>query len=125
MKKKSKQLQELDLFLKDIFHNQFLPLTCEYTFAPPRRWRFDYCFVKKKVAIEYEGGIFRKLYCRNCKSHVKGGGGFHQSAAVMVSNMEKYNRAALDGWTVLRVCAKTIDTGKAYEEIERALLPKT
>lgn len=122
MKKQSKQLQELDFFLKHIYQDHFLPFTCEYVFAPPRKWRFDYCFVEKKVAIEYEGGIFRKLYCHHCKSQVKGGGGFHQSAAVMVLNMEKYNCAALDGWKVLRVCAKTIDTGKAYEEIERALL---
>lgn len=60
----------------------------EYRFAPPRRWRFDFAWLEPMVAVEVEGGI------RNY--------GRHNRPEGFQGDCEKYNAAALDGWTVLR-----------------------
>ena len=60
----------------------------EYRFAPPRRWRFDFCWPVEKVAVEVEGGVFA--------------GGRHTRGAGYRADLEKYNRATLMGYRVLR-----------------------
>lgn len=62
----------------------------EYTFAAEanRRWRFDYAWPDKRIAVELEGGVWQ--------------GGAHQRAARFNSDCDKYNNAAVNGWTVLR-----------------------
>lgn len=64
------------------------PPTPEYRFAPPRRWRFDRCFVDRKIAIELEGGVWN--------------GGRHARGAGIVGDCIKYNCATVEGWRVLR-----------------------
>lgn len=60
----------------------------EYIFHPTRKWRFDYAWPDKKIAIEFEGGTF-----------IRGG---HTRGAGYAKNCEKYNQAALLGWKVYR-----------------------
>ena len=62
----------------------------EYQFAKDigRRWRFDFCWIPEKVAVELEGGIWI--------------GGSHTRPVRFISDADKYNRASLDGWIVLR-----------------------
>lgn len=60
----------------------------EYKFHPTRKWRFDFCLVAEKIAIELEGGIFIK------GRHVRGVG--------YQKDCEKYRAAVLLGWRVLR-----------------------
>lgn len=64
-----------------------LPET-EYVFAPPRKWRFDYCWPKQKVALEIEGGVWTR--------------GRHTRGSGFLKDMEKYNTAARMGYLVLR-----------------------
>lgn len=59
----------------------------EFTFAPPRKWRFDWAFLSQKIAIEVEGNAM----------WVKGGG-----RHMADKDLEKYNKAALMGWRVFR-----------------------
>jgi very-short-patch-repair endonuclease len=61
----------------------------EYTFHPGRKWRFDYAHPDAKVAIELEGGVWSN------GRHVRGQG--------FIDDAEKYNSAALHGWTVFRL----------------------
>lgn len=60
----------------------------EYRFHKTRRWRFDYAVPSYKLAIEIEGGIWIK--------------GRHTRGAGYSKDCEKYNQAAIHGWTVLR-----------------------
>jgi very-short-patch-repair endonuclease len=76
----------------------------EYVFHRPRRWRFDVCWPDRKLAVEVEGGTWM--------------GGRHTRGAGFEKDAEKYNQAALDGWTVLRYTSKHITSGWALHEIE-------
>lgn len=60
----------------------------EHKFHPDRKWRFDYAWPELKVAVEVEGGIYTR--------------GRHTRGAGYEKDMEKYNAAALRGWTLLR-----------------------
>lgn len=79
----------------------------EFRFHPTRRWRFDFCWPQRRVALEVEGGIWTR------GRHSRGGG--------MKADAEKYNEAALLGWTVIRVCGDHVRSGEALAWIERAL----
>ena len=79
----------------------------EYRFHPPRRWRFDFAFLDQKIAVECEGGIW------SSGRHVRGSG--------FQKDLEKYNRANLDGWCLLRYTSDMIKSGEALTQIEAAL----
>lgn len=59
----------------------------EFKFDPVRKWRFDWAWPSKKIAVEVEGNAW----------HVPGGGRHMQD-----KDLEKYNTATLDGWRVFR-----------------------
>lgn len=60
----------------------------EYKFDTVRLWRFDFAFVKPKVAIEIDGGVFMK--------------GRHVNGVGFTKDCYKLNRAIELGWRVLR-----------------------
>ncbi len=60
----------------------------EYRFHPDRKWRFDFAYPEKKIAIECEGGVW------NRGRHTRGRG--------FIADCEKYNAAAIMGWKVIR-----------------------
>ncbi len=60
----------------------------EYKFMSERKFKFDYGHLKLKIAIEIEGGIYT--------------GTGHAKIGKYLSDMEKYNLAALRGWIILR-----------------------
>ena len=79
----------------------------EHRFHPTRLWRFDFAWPEHRVAVEIEGGIWTQ------GGHTRGRG--------FRADMEKYNEAALHGWTVLRYTPKQIKNGAALEHLRRAL----
>lgn len=78
--------------------------TREYQFIADRKWRFDFAWPGKLVAVEVEGGT---SFGRS--RHSKGEG-FERDAA-------KYNRAAREGWTVLRYSTRMVTSGEAIDEV--------
>ena len=60
----------------------------EFRFHPTRKWRFDYAWPNRKVALELEGGIWSR--------------GRHTRPLGFLEDMEKYNEAAAMNWLVLR-----------------------
>jgi len=82
----------------------------EYQFHFVRKWRFDFAWPDIQLAVEIEGGIWT--------------GGRHTRGKGFVGDCEKYNEAALMGWTVLRFPVEQIESGEALKLIEKALKQK-
>ena len=79
----------------------------EYRFAPPRRWRFDWCWPELKLALEQDGVL-------------PGQGGRHQRMLGFEKDIEKLNEAALRGWAVIRFTPRMVRDGRALLVVERA-----
>ena len=81
----------------------------EYRFHATRKWRFDFCWPSRRVALEVEGGVFGPRPGRHTTPL-----GFHKDC-------DKYNAAAIDGWRVLRVTSHHIQGGEIVPLLEEAL----
>lgn len=79
----------------------------EHRFAPPRRWRFDYAWPDRMLALEVEGGVWT--------------GGRHTRGEGFLKDMEKYNAATLAGWRVLRTTPDKLLTQSTVDMIREAL----
>lgn len=79
------------------------PLEREHRFAPPRRWRFDFAHPASRVAVEVEGGVWRR--------------GRHNRPKGFIADCEKYSAAALAGWTVVRLTRGDINCDRLEEII--------
>jgi very-short-patch-repair endonuclease len=62
--------------------------TMQYQFHPTRRWRFDFCFIPEKLAVEVDGGAYIA--------------GRHSRPIGQKNDNEKMNNAVKLGWRVLR-----------------------
>lgn len=87
----------------------------EYRFHRHRKWKFDFAYPDRKLAIEVEGGIWRR------------GGGAHSSGLAIIRDIEKYNTAILMGWRVIRLHSEMIfkndrEVDDGWKLIREALL---
>lgn len=82
------------LFLQ-VLKDSGIPLPVpEFRFHPKRKWRFDFCWPDRKVAVEIEGGVWLQTEEGRSKGHA------HPKR--FFSDMEKYTHAAVLGWRILR-----------------------
>lgn len=102
----SKSVLELDLLFQMRAINLPQP-EFEFTFAKPRRWRFDFAWPDKMIAVEVEGGNWIM--------------GRHNRSDGFEKDCEKYNTAALLGWKVLRFTGDMVKDGRAITVIEEAV----
>ncbi len=79
----------------------------EHRFHPVRRWRFDLAWPDRKLAVEVDGGTW------SAGRHVRGAG-YERDA-------EKFNAAALLGWTVLHFTGAMVRSGEAAGKVAEAL----
>lgn len=79
----------------------------EYAFHQKRRWRFDYAIPEYRIAIEVEGGVWTK--------------GRHTRAKGFLGDMDKYNTAAVMGWTLVRTTPTKLMTKQTFDYIKQAL----
>lgn len=79
----------------------------EFCFALPRRWRFDWAWPERKVAVEQDGGLWKY--------------GRHNRPAGAIKDMEKLNRAEALGWTVLRFTPDQVRNGTALNVLREVL----
>ena len=79
----------------------------EYRFHPERRWRFDFAWPDRKLAVEIEGGQWVL--------------GRHQRPDGFEKDCEKYNAAALAGWRVLRFTGRQVKSLEALRVVGEAL----
>lgn len=79
----------------------------EYKLCAGRRWKFDFAFPDRMLAIEVEGGIWS--------------GGRHTRGSGYAKDMEKYNAAVKLGWRVLRYSTDMVLAGTAIEEVKEMM----
>lgn len=70
----------------------------ELVFHPKRRWRLDFAWPTRMIAVEIHGGIHS--------------GGRHTRGPGFVEDRAKMNEATLLGWTVLEVTPEHIKSGQ-------------
>lgn len=84
----------------------------EFVFHPTRKWRFDFAWPDAKVALEVEGGTWRK------------GGGAHRGTGFL-RDLEKYNCATILGWRIFRCTPEQLQTSEIANMILEAIgLPR-
>jgi len=82
-------------------------LVKEYQFCKDRKFRFDFAILEEMLAIEIEGGLYTN------GRHVRGSG--------YIKDMEKYNRAAIEGWTVLRYTPQQFRKFRYLIDVEKLI----
>lgn len=87
---------------------QGLPMPeAEHKFHPVRRWRMDWAWPDRKVALEVDGGVWIR--------------GKHGRGSGIVKDHEKQNHAAALGWRILRVQPKDLLAPSTFEYVRSAL----
>lgn len=75
----------------------------ELVFAKPRRFRFDFAWPDRKLAVEVDGGTWSS--------------GRHTRGAGYRADVDKHNLAVANGWRVLRFTAEHVNNGTALSLI--------
>lgn len=101
MKDRKKVFTLHDAFTKIIKVEIGVECVKEFRFHQGRMWRFDYAIPEYKIALEVEGGVWTS--------------GRHTRPRGFLNDIEKYNTAALDGWTVVRTVPDELITGNTIE----------
>jgi very-short-patch-repair endonuclease len=97
----------MDLFVKTVESLLNVKVETEYRFDKVRKWRFDYCIIDHKIAVEVEGGAYTQ--------------GRHTRGKGFIGDMEKYNAATCHGWRILRVIPVDLMSAKTLQMIETLL----
>lgn len=79
----------------------------EFQFLPDRKFRFDFCWPNKKVALEVQGGLWS--------------GGAHVRGAALLKEYEKYNMACVLGWRILFVVPQDLCLLETVNLIKQSL----
>lgn len=79
----------------------------EFARAIGRKWRFDFAYPLRLIALEVEGGTWV--------------GGAHNRGAHFESDCEKYAIAAIHGWRVIRATTDQVRNGVAGAWMQRIL----
>jgi hypothetical protein len=110
-KKKQTNKEKIEKELSEILPTQMPVPLSEYQFMYSRRWAFDWAIPSLKIAIEYDGIVFRP-------EHQRGG---HQTPKGMANDSEKRNEAQIRGWIVIIVNQTTMKDGTFADQLERAI----
>lgn len=95
----------------------------QYRFAPPRKWRFDFAWLARKLAVEIDGGTRgRPVVCHRCGTPVRARkangnlgriimqGGRHNNPSGYATDREKHNAAVVLGWRVLTATTEMLNS---------------
>lgn len=75
----------------------------EWRVCSDRRWRVDFAWPTKRLAVEIEGSTWSN--------------GRHTRGAGYAKDIEKYNRLARMGFVVLRYTTQMVHSGIAIDEV--------
>lgn len=83
----------------------------EFPFHPMRNWRFDFAWIPYKLALEVDGGTWRKA------------GGAHRGVGAL-RDMQKGNAATVLGWRVLHYTPEQMGKGNCIPDLLDLLVPE-
>ena len=92
----------------------------EQSFTDSKGWLVDFMWKKEKIIVEVEGGLSfyvnRKIDGKRVRVSGK-----HTSKKGFSEDCEKYEKASILGWKVIRVTGDNVRSGEALIWIEIAL----
>lgn len=83
----------------------------EFRFHPTRKWRFDFAYPAHKVAIEINGGVWKR--------------GRHNRGTGYIKDLEKLNAAQILGWIVLQFTPQQMKSWETHFTIVEALATRS
>jgi len=84
----------------------------QFKFRETRKWRVDFAWPERKLAVEIEGGIWRR------------GGGAHSHPVNIERDIDKGNALAMAGYHLLRFTDKHIRSGEGVQTVKAFLIQK-
>ena len=76
----------------------------ESRFHPERMWRWDLAFQERKLAVEFQGGVWTF--------------GGHNRGKGYTDDCEKYSAGAVLGWRLIQVTYDQLETGSLWPLLE-------
>lgn len=97
-------MSQLEEQLNDLIKAHGLPEPVrEYIFNDRRKWRFDFAWPEKLIAVEVEGGIWAN--------------GRHTRGKGFENDCRKYGAAMERGWNIYRVTGGMIESGEVIKTL--------
>lgn len=90
-----------------VFGDRSIEMVAEHKFHPERKWRFDFAFPSRMVAVEIDGGVHT--------------GGRHTRGKGYEKDCEKLNAATSMGWRVLRLTGRDLAKTNQVATIDTVL----
>ena len=93
----------------------------QHRFHETRGWRLDFAWPERKLAVEVQGGIWRKYKVKRKDGEVVDLPGAHALPSNIERDIEKHNALTLQGWALILVTPKMIRAGEALNLVEEML----
>ena len=95
----------------------------EHRFAPGRKWRFDLAWPDHLVALEVQGGAWRRrgYPCPKCRTPVMAPAYGAHSGPGAIRDYEKFSTAASLGWAIIMVPPESLCSGRTLDWVARAI----
>lgn len=125
--KKELEASSRKRFYDFIYKETGQKISHEVKFCPSRKWRLDFAIKPMKIAIEIEGGIYKKTTYKDkktgaIKTHL---GGRHNTAKGFKNDMEKYNELSVSGWILIRITPDEMYSDKIISLILKSVEYRT
>lgn len=101
---KASNIKRDKVFLQLLKNSRLPEPEKEFKFHPKRKWRFDFAYPDKRIAIEIDGGIWSR--------------GRHVNPQGFINDCEKTNAAGKLGWRVLRIPSNQIHYNETIKLIK-------
>jgi len=93
------------LLLQEIAEAGFDQPEQQHKFHPTRRWKFDFAWPDRMIAVEVEGGAWIQ--------------GRHTRGQGFLNDCEKYNEAVCLGWSMIRIPTDWVGTGAIANYLDK------
>ncbi len=82
-----------------------------------RKWQWDFCWPERMIAVEVQGGLYRRSGAKKCRACGQTPTGAHNTAKGYNRDVEKLNAAMILGYRFIIVTSDTLKSGQAVRDI--------